>query len=400
MVNKIALAYSGGLDTSVMIPWLKEKYHAEIVAVICDLGQDENLSEIKEKAIRSGASKALLLDVKQEFILSYLWPLLKSGATYEEHYLLGTISRPLIAKKLVEVAHSEKIYCVAHGATGKGNDQVRFEYTVKALSPDLKIIAPWREWNIKSRTEAMAYAALHGIAIPTTPKAPFSRDRNIWYVSHEGGVLEDPSQSYPTDMLLMVNPIENTPDSAEMITIEFESGQPSKVNEIVMDPFELLDFLNKKAGLHGVGVTDMIENRLVGMKSRGVYEVPGGSILHVAHQKLETLCLDKPTAEMKRFFKIAYGNLVYDGKWFSPLKKALDAFINETQQHVTGKVKLKLFKGHATVCSVESPFSLYQPEMATFEADTVYHQKDAEGFINLYALPAKIYSSIHGGIYD
>ncbi|MFO1257481.1 MAG: argininosuccinate synthase [Gammaproteobacteria bacterium] len=400
MVNKIALAYSGGLDTSVMIPWLKEHYHAEVVAVICDLGQDENLCEIREKAINSGACKALVLDVKQEFVLSYLWPLLKSGATYEDHYLLGTISRPLIAKKLVEIAHAEKINSVAHGATGKGNDQVRFEYTIKALSPDLKIIAPWREWDIKSRTEAMNYAALHGISIPTTPKAPFSRDRNIWYVSHEGGVLEDPSQGYPNDMLLMVNSIENTPNLPEIITIGFESGQPCKVNDVTMAPLELLDFLNKKAGLHGIGVTDMIENRLVGMKSRGVYEVPGGSVLHIAHQKLETLCLDKATAEIKRFFKTAYGNLVYDGKWFSPLKKALDAFINETQQYVTGKVKLKLFKGQVTVCGVESPFSLYQPEMATFEADTVYCQKDAEGFINLYALSAKIYSSIHGGLYD
>ncbi|MCS5711921.1 argininosuccinate synthase [Candidatus Berkiella aquae] len=391
LINKIVLAYSGGLDTSVMISWLKENYHAEIIAVICDLGQEEDLQGIQQKALKSGASKAFLLDVQSEFITHYLFPMLKSSALYEDQYLLGTISRSLIAQKLVEIAKQENAEAIAHGATGKGNDQVRIEYAVKALAPELKIIAPWREWTIRSRQEAIAYAQNHGIEIPVTPKAPYSRDRNIWYVSHEGGVLEDPSSGYPDDLLLMTNSIEAAPEESEVITVDFANGIPVGINGENLSSIQLIQWLNKKAGAHGIGVVDMVENRLVGMKCRGVYEFPAGMLLHKAHKILESLCLDRATLHLKQSLQQSYANMIYEGRWFSLAKEALDAFVNKTQQNVTGQVKLKLYKGHALFKGVTSPHSLYHAGLATFEEDEIFNQADASGFINIYSLPAMLY---------
>ncbi|CDZ77981.1 Argininosuccinate synthase [Legionella massiliensis] len=397
-IKKIALAYSGGLDTSVMITWLKENHQqAEIIAVICDLGQSEDLEAIKAKAIKSGASKAYLVNVQEEFVSHYLWQLVKAGALYENQYILGTISRPLIAQKLVEIALLEKADAIAHGATGKGNDQVRFEYTVKALAPELKIIAPWRSWEIKSRQEAIDYAKAHGIEVPVTPKSPYSRDHNIWYISHEGGVLEDPSQEKPDDLLLMTKTLEQTPDEAELISIEFAKGVPVALNGQALNPIELLTTLNKKAGTHGIGVADIVENRLVGMKIRGVYEAPAAAVLYKAHQMLESLCLDRATLHLKQSLSPNYANLVYEGRWFSQTKEALDALIEVTQRHISGTVKLKLFKGNMIPCGMESPFSLHNPALATFEEDNVYNQQDAEGFINLFSLSAKVYGMVHKG---
>lgn len=397
-IKKIALAYSGGLDTSVMIPWLKENHQqAEIIAVICDLGQQEDLEAIKQKAIKSGAAKAFVINVQEEFVTNYLWQLVKAGALYENQYILGTISRPLIAQKLVEIAIQEQAEAVAHGATGKGNDQVRFEYTVKALAPQLTIIAPWRSWEIKSRQEAIDYAKKHGIEVPVTPKSPYSRDHNIWYISHEGGVLEDPSQEQPDDLLLMTASLEQTPDVAELISIDFEQGVPVALNNIAMSPIELLTVLNKKAGTHGIGVADIVENRLVGMKIRGVYEAPAAAVLYKAHQMLESLCLDRSTLHLKQSLQQTYANLVYEGRWFSQTKEALDALIAVTQKHISGTVKLKLFKGNMLSCGMHSSFSLHQPALATFEEDSVYNQKDAEGFINLFSLSAKVYGIVHKG---
>lgn len=398
LIKKIVLAYSGGLDTSVMIPWLKEHYpQAEIIAVICDLGQSEDLDAIKEKAIKSGASKAYLLDVQTEFVTEYLWRLVKAGALYESQYILGTISRPLIAKKLVEIAFQEQADAVAHGATGKGNDQVRFEYSVKALAPALKIIAPWRTWSIKSRQEAIDYANLHGIDVPVTPKSPYSRDHNVWYISHEGGVLEDPAQPQPEDLLLMTQSLDKTPDTPELVTIDFEQGLPVALNSKAMCPVALLNQLNKIAGIHGIGVADIVENRLVGMKIRGVYEAPAAAVLYKAHLMLESLCLDRATMHLKQSLQHSYANLVYEGRWFSPAKKALDAFIDVTQQHLTGSVSLQLFKGNMIPCGMHSPYSLHDPALATFEEDGVYNQYDAEGFINLFSLSAKVFAMVHQG---
>lgn len=397
-IKKIILAYSGGLDTSVMIPWLKEHYpSAEIIAVICDLGQQEDLAAIKQKAITSGAAKAYLCDVQNEFVTKYLWPLLKSGALYEDQYILGTISRPLIAQKLVEVAAMEQADAIAHGATGKGNDQVRFEYTVKALAPKLHIIAPWRSWEIKSRQQAIDYAKAHGIEVPVTPKSPYSRDHNIWYISHEGGVLEDPAQEKPDDLLLMTQSIEHTPNEAEIIRVQFKQGVPVALNNLPMDPVSLLNTLNAKAGEHGIGVADLIENRLVGMKIRGVYEAPAAAVLYKAHQMLESLCLDRATLHLKQSIQATYANLVYEGRWFTQTKEALDALIDVTQKHISGTVKLKLFKGNIIPCGMQSPYSLHQPALATFEEDSVYNQQDAEGFINLFSLSAKVYGMVHLG---
>lgn len=393
---KIVLAYSGGLDTSVMIPWLKENYkQAEIIAVICDLGQSEDLEAIKLKAIKSGASKAHIINVQEEFVNTYLWQLIKAGALYENQYVLGTISRPLIAQKMVEIALQENACAIAHGATGKGNDQVRFEYTVKALAPQLQIIAPWRIWDIKSRQQAIDYAKAHDIEIPVTPKSPYSRDHNIWYISHEGGVLEDPGQGRPDDLLLMTESIENTPDVAELISLDFKAGVPVAIDDVAMEPVELLNELNKKAGKHGIGVADIVENRLVGMKIRGVYEAPAAAVLYKAHQMLESLCLDRATLHLKQSLQNTYANIVYEGRWFSQAKEALDALIEVTQKHVTGTVQLKLFKGNIISCGMSSPHSLHNPALATFEEDSVYNQQDAEGFINLFSLSAKVYGMVH-----
>jgi len=395
-IKKIALAYSGGLDTSVMIPWLKENYdQLEVVAVIVDLGQAEDIEAIKEKALRHAASKAYIIDAKEEFVTRYLWPLVKSGALYEEQYVLGTISRPLIAQKLVEVARQERADAVAHGATGKGNDQVRFEYTIKALAPELRIVAPWRIWKIKSRQDAITYAKTHGIDIAVTPKAPYSRDHNIWYISHEGGVLEDPALAQPEGLLLMTTPLAQTPNEPETISIDFESGVPIALNKKKMNPVALLKELNQLAGKHGIGVADLVENRLIGMKIRGIYEAPAAAVIYKAHCMLESLCLDRNILHLKQSLQQAYANIAYEGRWFSQSREALDAFITVTQKHVTGSVKLKLFKGNIIPSGMTSPFSLYHPDFATFEADEVYNHADAEGFINLFSLSAKIYGLTH-----
>ncbi len=396
MTKKIVLAYSGGLDTSVMISWLKKNYRgADVITVTVDLGQAEDLTSIKNKALKSGANKAYVVNVQEEFVTQYLWPLVKSGALYEEQYLLGTISRPLIAQKLVEIALQEHADAIAHGATGKGNDQVRLEYTIKALAPHLSIIAPWRNWEIKSRQDAINYASNHGIEIPVTPKAPYSRDHNIWYISHEGGVLEDPANEQPKDLLLMTSPIEQTPDQPDIITIDFEQGVPIALNNQKLKPLQFLTELNKLAGKHGIGVSDIVENRLVGMKIRGVYEAPAATVIYKAHHMLETLCLDRNMLHLKQLLKQPYANLVYEGRWFSQSREALDAFIDVTQKHMSGSVQLKLFKGNIIPQGMTSPFSLHQPALATFEEDDVYNQGDAEGFINLYSLSAKVYGMVH-----
>ncbi len=391
MAEKIVLAYSGGLDTSIIIPWLKENYGYDVIAMAADLGQGEELAGVREKALQSGAAKVYIEDVKEEFVRDYCFPLLRSGAVYEGKYLLGTsIARPLIAKCLVRVAEAEGAVAVAHGATGKGNDQVRFELTVKALNPDLKIVAPWREWNIRSREEAIDYANARGIPVPVTKSRPYSMDRNIWHLSHEGGALEDPANEAPDDVYLLCVPPEMATNNPRYLTIDFEKGVPVALDGEKLGPVELLKKLNTIGGLHGVGIVDMVENRLVGMKSRGVYETPGGTILVAAHRELELLTLDRATLHYKDMVAIRYAELVYDGMWYSPLREALDAFIDVTQRTVTGSVRVKLYKGSVRPAGVTSPYSLYSKDFATFEADEVYNQKDAEGFINLFGLPLKM----------
>lgn len=385
---KVVLAYSGGLDTSIIIPWLQENYGYEVIAFTADLGQGEELAPLEAKALASGASKFYLEDLQQEFVRDFIFPTLRAGALYEGKYLLGTsFARPLIAKKLVEVAHREGAEAVAHGATGKGNDQVRFELGVKALDPSLKIIAPWRLWHIRSRTEAMAYAQERHIPVPVTRERPYSMDRNIWHLSHEGGPLEDPAREAPEDVCLIVTPPEKAPDRPTYVEITFTQGVPVAVDGREMGPVELLTHLNAIAAANGVGVVDMVENRLVGMKSRGVYECPGGTVLYLAHRELEALTLDRETAAFKELVAQKYARLVYDGFWYSPLKEALDAFVEATQRTVTGNVRLKLYKGNCLPAGIASPFSLYEPQLATFEADDVYNQQDAQGFINLLGLP-------------
>ncbi len=390
-MKKVVLAYSGGLDTSIIIPWLKENYGYEVIAMVADLGQGEELAPLEEKAIKSGASKIYIEDVKREFVEEYIFPTLRAGAVYEGKYLLGTsMARPLIAKKLVEVAGREGAEAVAHGATGKGNDQVRFELSVKALNPDLKIIAPWREWDIRSREDAIDYAQARGIPVPVTRERPYSMDRNIWHLSHEGGDLEDPAKEPPADVLLLTTPPEKAPDRPTYVEIYFEKGIPRKVNGESLDPVALLEKLNALGGANGIGVVDMVENRLVGMKSRGVYETPGGTILYLAHRELESICLDRMTMHFKELVAARYAELVYDGVWFSPLREALDAFVEVTQRTVTGTVRMKLYKGNCTPAGVSSPYSLYNPELATFSRDEIYNQADAAGFINLFGLPLKV----------
>ncbi len=388
---KIVLAYSGGLDTTIIIPWLKENYDCEVIAVAADVGQGEELAPLNEKAIKSGASKIFIEDLKDEFVEDFIFPTIKAGAVYEGKYLLGTsFARPVIAKRLVEIAHREGATAICHGCTGKGNDQVRFELSVKALDPDMKIIAPWRIWNIKSREEEIEYAEKRGLPISISKKSPYSMDRNIWHLSHEGCDLEDPWNEPKDDLLLISNPISKTPDKAEYVEIEFEKGVPVAVNGKKLKPVALLEELNKIGAKHGVGVTDMVENRLVGMKSRGVYETPGGEILYAAHRNLEEITLDRMTSHQKEMLAIRFAELVYDGNWFTPLREALSAFVDSTQQTVTGTVRLKLFKGRISGAGVKSPYSLYDEDIATFSADEVYNQKDSEGFINLFGLPLKV----------
>ena len=389
--KKVVLAYSGGLDTSVIIPWLKENYGGcEVIACCADIGQGDDMQAVHDKAIRSGASKCYIADLTEEFLTGYVWPTLKAGAVYEGKYLLGTsFARPLIAKKLVEIAKAEGADAIAHGATGKGNDQVRFELTVKALAPNMAIIAPWREWDLLSRSDEIEYAKAHNIDIPTENKK-YSMDKNSWHLSHEGSDLEDPWNAPQNEMYLVSKAPEDAADTPEYVTIDFVKGEPVAVNGKEMGAVELLNTLNEIGSRNGVGIVDICENRLVGMKSRGVYENPGGAILYYAHRELEYLCLDRDTYHYKEGVAIRFGELVYDGMWFCQLREALSAFVDSTQETVTGTVKLKLYKGNIMAAGAKSEYSLYNQEFVTFEEDHVYNQADAEGFINLFGLPLKV----------
>jgi len=397
--EKVVLAYSGGLDTSIIIPWLKENFDYEVIAMAADVGQGEELEPLREKALKTGASKIYIEDLREEFITDFIFPTLKAHAIYEGKYLLGTsFARPVIAKRLVEIAEKEGAVAIAHGATGKGNDQVRFELTVKALAPHLKIIAPWRLWDIRSREDAIDYAAARNIPIPVTKKDNYSMDRNIWHLSHEGSDLEDPWNEPQYDKLLkLMVPPEKAPDKPTYVEIYFEQGIPKKVNGVEYSPVELMETLNKLGGENGIGIVDMVENRLVGMKSRGVYETPGGTILYAAHRELELLCLDRDTLHYKDLVAQRFAELVYYGQWYTPLREALSAFVDSTQKTVTGTVRLKLYKGNVMPAGAQSPYSLYSEELSTFGRDEVYNQKDAEGFINLFGLPIKVRALVMKG---
>jgi len=390
-VKKVVLAYSGGLDTSIIVPWLVENYGCEVICYTADLGQGQELEGLEEKAIQSGASKVIVEDLREQFLTEFVFPTMQAGAVYEHKYLLGTsFARPLIAKRQVEIAEQEGADAIAHGCTGKGNDQVRFEVTAMALNPTLKVIAPWREWDIRSREDAIAYARKHNVPIAQTEKSIYSRDANIWHMSHEGGLLEDPWQSPEEEMYqLSVSP-EDAPDEPEIITLEFESGTPVGLNGKRMGPVELMLALNEIGGRNAIGRADIVENRLVGMKSHGVYETPGGTILYTAHRELESICLDKDTLHWKQLNALRYAELVYDGKWFSTLREALDGFVMVTQRHVTGEVRLKLYKGNLIVLRRRSPYSLYREDYASFGMSDVYNQQDAAGFIQLWGLPLKV----------
>ena len=390
MPKKVVLAYSGGLDTSIIIPWLKETYGCEVIAMVGDVGQQEDLKAAKRKALATGASSATIEDLREEFLTDYIWPTLRAGAVYEHKYLLGTsMARPVLAKRQAEIALETGADAVAHGCTGKGNDQVRFELAYKAIAPRVKIIAPWREWSINSREDAIAYAKTHNIPIEQTKANIYSRDRNIWHLSHEGGVLEDPANEPDEAMWQWIVSPEKAPNKPAEVEIGFEGGTPVSVNGKKRSAIALLDELNKIAAVNGVGRIDLVENRLVGIKSRGAYETPGGTLLVIAHRELETLCLDRETAHYSEVLSLRYAELVYYGLWFTPQREALDAYFNEAQKRVTGTVGLKLYKGNVTVTGRTSPYSLYRKGLASF-AMTGYNPKDAEGFINLFALPVTI----------
>jgi len=389
--GKVVLAYSGGLDTSVIVPWLKENYDCEVICVCANVGQGDDLSGIEAKAKASGATKCYVQDLREEFITHYIYPTIQAGAVYERKYLLGTaFARPLIAKAQVEVAEMEGADAVAHGCTGKGNDQVRFELTYQALNPKLKVIAPWREWAIRAREDAIEYAKKHDVPVTATLKSIYSRDWNIWHLSHEGGILEDPWQEPEAAMYQLTVAPEQAPDEPEYVEIEFEKGAPRKINGRAMGAIELVTTLNQLGAKHGIGRVDLVENRLVGMKSHGVYETPGGAILVEAHDALEQLCLDRDTLHYKQVIALKYADLVYNGQWFMPLREALDAFVRETQKTTTGTVRLKLYKGNVILVGRKSPYSLYREDYATFGQEDVYSQKDAEGFIRLFGLPMKV----------
>jgi len=391
MIKKIVLAYSGGLDTSVAIKWLKEKYNTEIIAFCADLGQGEDLKAIKEKALKTGASKVYVEDLKEEFVKDYIFPMLRANAVYEGSYLLGTsIARPLIAKKQVEIAEKEGAEAVAHGATGKGNDQVRFELTYYALKPDIKVIAPWREWSFNSRKSLIEYSQKHGIPVAATKEKPYSIDRNLFHISYEGGILEDPWQEPPSDMYTMIAPPEKAPDKPEYIEISYKKGDPVAINNKRMLPAKLLGRLNSIAGKNGIGRIDIVENRYVGIKSRGVYETPGGTVLHSAHRAIESIILDREIMHLRDSLITRYSELIYYGYWFSPERVALQNLIDDIQKNVTGTVRVKLYKGNCYIVGRKSPDSLYHPELATFETEDVYNQKDAEGFIKINALRLKL----------
>lgn len=391
MINKIVLAYSGGLDTSVAIHWLKKTYKARIIAFCADLGQGEDLNAVKAKAIKTGASKVYVEDLREEFVKDYIFPMLRGNAVYEGSYLLGTsIARPLIAKKQVEIAVRENAQSVAHGATGKGNDQVRFELTYYALKPDIQVIAPWREWPFDSRQSLIEYAVKHNIPVTATKEKSYSIDQNLFHISYEGGILEDPWQEPPSDMFTMTVPPEKAPDKPEYVTIAYEKGNPVTLNNKRMSPARLLGRLNAIAGGNGIGRVDIVENRYVGIKSRGVYETPGGTVLHAAHRALESIVLDREVMHLKESLILRYAELIYYGYWFSPERKVLQNLIDDIQRDVTGTVRVKLYKGSCSVVGRKSPYSLYNPELATFEKEAVYNQKDAEGFIKINALRLKL----------
>lgn len=397
MVKKIVLAYSGGLDTSVAIEWLKETYHAEVIAFCADLGQGEDLKKVRQKALKTGASKVYVEDLREEFVKQYIFPMLRGNAVYEGFYLLGTsIARPLIAKKQIEIALKEKADAVAHGSTGKGNDQIRFELTYYALKPDIKVIAPWREWSFDSRESLIEYSQKHGIPVTATKAKPFSTDRNLLHISYEGGILEDPWTEPPSDMYTMIAPLEQTPDKAEYIEISFERGDPVSINARKMTPATLLQKLNETGGRHGIGRVDIVENRYVGIKSRGVYETPGGTLLHIARRAVQSITLDREVTHLQDSLMPKYAELVYYGYWFAPERIALQKMIDEIQKDVTGTVRLKLYKGNCLTVGRKSSRSLYNPKLATFEAESVYNQKDAEGFIKLNALRLKANRSLRG----
>jgi argininosuccinate synthase len=389
--KKVVLAYSGGLDTSVILRWLIERYRVDVVAYCADLGQGEELIPVRDKALRTGATSVHVVDLRTEFVRDFIFPMLRANAVYEGSYLLGTsIARPLIARAQVEIAAKEQADAVAHGATGKGNDQVRFELTYAALAPQLRVIAPWREWEMKSRSDLIAFAQGHGIEVPVTKERPYSMDRNLFHISYEGGILEDPWAAPPAKMFLLTQNPEDAPDVAQEITVDFEAGNPVAVDGRQRDPVDLLTHLNRLGGEHGVGRVDLVENRFVGMKSRGVYETPGGTILHVAHRALESITLDRETLHLRDSLVPRYAEMVYYGFWFSPERAALQSFMDECQRDVTGTVRLSLYKGTVTVQGRKSPRSLYRTDFVTFEADDVYRQRDAEGFINLQALRLRI----------
>jgi len=395
--EKVVLAYSGGLDTSVILPWLKETYGYDVIAFAAELGQGDELTGIKKKALASGASKCIVKDLRAEFVEDFIWPLLKSGAVYENGYLLGTsIARPLIAKHQVDLAHAESASIVAHGATGKGNDQVRFELTYMALDPALEIVAPWKDpkFELTSREAAVDYAKKHNIPIDQSKKKIYSRDRNLWHISHEGADLEDPANEPKDDLFVISNPVSKAPDKPDYVEIGFEKGIPVKLNGKTTDGVKLIETLNAIGGKHAVGQIDLVENRLVGMKSRGVYETPGGTILVTAHKAMESLTLDRETAHYKQLIALKYAELVYYGQWYCPLRSALDAFIDETQQNVTGTARLKLFKGNCTLAGTKSPNSLYSTKMASFIMGEEYNPADATGFIRLFGLPMKVAAAV------
>lgn len=390
-IRKVVLAYSGGLDTSVIVPWLKNNYGCEVVCFCADLGQEEELDGLESKALASGASKLYIRDLREEFLTDFVFPTLRAGAVYEREYLLGTsFARPLIAKHMVEIAIAEKADAVAHGCTGKGNDQVRFEVSAMALNPKLKTIAPWREWDIRSREDALAYAAEFNVPVSQTEKDIYSRDRNIFHLSHEGGLLENPWNEPEGNMFQLTQSPQDAPDEPEYIEISLSQGNPHSLNGEAMNPVELFVKLNRIGGKHGIGRIDMVENRLVGMKSRGVYETPAGTIIHRAHQLLESICLDKHTMHYKDLVATKYAELVYNGMWYSKLREALDAFVEVTQSTVTGTVRLKLYKGNIMAAGRKSPYSLYREDYASFGEEDVYNQQDAHGFIQLFGLPIKV----------
>jgi len=398
-IKKVVLAYSGGLDTSIIIPWLKENYdNCEVIAVSGDVGQGTELDGLEEKAIKTGASKLYILDLKKEFVEEYIYPTVKAGAKYEGDYLLGTsFARPVIAKRIVEIALKEGADAICHGCTGKGNDQVRFELTIKAFAPDMKIIAPWREWTIKSREEEIDYAEAHNIPLKINRETNYSKDKNLWHLSHEGLDLENPENMPQYDkegfLEMSVSPFK-APDEKSFVTIHFEKGIPTAIDGQEMGAVELIEKLNELGGKNGIGLADLVENRLVGMKSRGVYETPGGTILYRAHQVLETITLDRDTQHYKELVAAKFSELVYFGQWFTPLREALSAFVDKTQENVTGDVTLCLYKGNMINAGVKSPYSLYSEEIATFDEDHVYDQKDSAGFINLFGLPIKVRAAI------